>query len=71
MKYLVGMYSVTVLIAVGYFEIWGVHAHDSFFANLGRAAVWPAVMFPVLGRIVGGLVWVVVIVAILLLVRRR
>ena len=71
MRYLVGLYGVTVLLAVTYFEIWGQTAHRSFFANLGRAVVWPAIMFPSFGKLLSGLIWLAVIIALLLLVRRQ
>lgn len=39
MKYLAGLYGVTVLLAAIYFDIWGQYAYRSFFFNLGRALV--------------------------------
>ncbi|KAF1687970.1 hypothetical protein B1992_00590 [Pseudoxanthomonas broegbernensis] len=71
MKAFFKIYGVTVVIALIYFEIFSRHSHDGFFANLGSAVVWPAVMFPALGRLIGGVLMLVVVTAILLHGRRR
>ncbi|EIM03315.1 MAG: hypothetical protein ABS82_03885 [Rhodanobacter sp. SCN 67-45] len=70
MKYLAGLYGVTVLLAAIYFDIWGQYAYRSFFFNLGRALVWPAIAFPTVGTILSGLIWLLVIGAVLVFVRR-
>ena len=71
MRYLIGMYGVTVLIAAVCFDIWGRYAYKGFFYNLGQALVWPAVMFPSIGKLISGVIWGLVIIAVLALVRRR
>lgn len=71
MRYLIGVYGVTVLIAAICFDIWGRYAYKGFFYNLGQALVWPAVMFPSVGKLLSGVIWIVVILGILILVRRR
>lgn len=71
MKYLIGIYVATVLIAAIYFDIWGQYAYRSFFANLGRAVVWPAIAFPSFGKLLTGVLWVVVIGAVLAANRRQ
>lgn len=71
MKYLVGLYGVTVLIAAICFDFWGQYAYKSFFFNLGRALVWPAIVIPSIGTIVSGVIWLLVSGAVLVLVRRR
>lgn len=70
MKYLVGIYVATVLIAAICFDIWGQYAYKGFFYNLGRAFVWPAIVFPSVGAALGGLVLMFVIGAVLLFGRR-
>jgi hypothetical protein len=71
MKYLIGLYGVTVLIAAIYFDIWGRYAYKGFFYNLGQGLIWPAVVFPSVGKMIGGLIWIVVIFCLLVFVRRR
>lgn len=71
MRYLIGLYGATVLIAAIYFDIWGQYAYKGFFANLGRAVVWPAIMFPSFGKLLSGLIWMAVIGGVLVLNRRR
>lgn len=71
MRYLIGLYGVTVLIAAVCFDIWGRYAYKGFFFNLGQGLIWPAVVFPSLGKLIGGLIWLVVIVGVLALANRR
>ena len=71
MWYMIGMYGVTVLIAAICFDIWGRYAYKGFFYNLGQGLIWPAVVFPSLGKMIGGLIWIVVIFCLLVFVRRR
>ena len=47
-----------------YVWMYGDTAHKSFAYNLGQGLVWPAVMFPVLGKIVGAIILVVFIAII-------
>ena len=65
MKYLIGLYGVTVLIAAICFDIWGRYAYKGFFYNLGQGLIWPAVVFPSVGKMIGGVVWIVVIFCLL------
>lgn len=71
MKYVIGLYGATVVIAAICFNFWGQYAFRGFAYNLGRAAVWPAVVFPTIGTILSGLIWLLVIGAVLVLVRRQ
>ncbi|MCC4598236.1 hypothetical protein NRY95_02615 [Xanthomonas campestris pv. phormiicola] len=65
MKYLVGIYGATVLIAAICFDIWGQYAYKGFFYNLGQALVWPAVVFPSFGKLLSGVIWLLVILSVL------
>lgn len=47
-----------------YAWMFGDTAHKSFAYNLGQGLVWPAVMFPSLGKLIGGAVLVIFILAI-------
>ena len=60
--------AVAVLFAI-YGTFWGDHAYRGFAYNLGTALVWPTMLFPAFGKAIGGLLWVVVIVAVLIFVR--
>ena len=54
-------------IALGY-AIWQTYfgsTESGFATNLGAGLVWPAVMFPVLGKIVGGIIILIVVTVIL------
>lgn len=58
--------SFYVLIAIGYTVwawLWGPHSYRGFFYNFGQGLVWPFVMFPTLGKIVGGILIVAIVVA--------
>jgi hypothetical protein len=44
--------------------VWGDTAHKSLFYNLGIGIVWPAAMFPGLGKAIGGLIIVAFVVYI-------
>lgn len=41
-----------------YSWMFGDTAHKSFMFNLGQGLVWPAVMFPVIGQAIGGILLV-------------
>ena len=64
MKYVIGLYGATVLIAMIYFNFWGQYAFKGFAYNLGRSVFWPAVAFPSFGALLGGLVLIVVLLAL-------
>mgnify|MGYP001180964185 FL=1 len=70
-KYLIGGYATIALLFAIYGTLFGAHSHQGFAANLGRAVVWPAILFPSFGAFIGGIVMLLVVVAILVLVPRR
>jgi hypothetical protein len=49
-----------------YQNFFGATAGRGFMYNLGRSLIWPAVMFPSVGQLIGGVVLVVVVAAILI-----
>lgn len=69
MKGLVGLYLFIAFIVAVYGNWWGDYAFRGFAWNFGRALVWPVIMFPSLGQIIGGIV--LVGGAILLLALKR
>lgn len=67
-KFWTAYFTIAVLFAI-YSSNWGPYHYKGFFFNLGRSLVWPAVMFPVLGNILGAIILVVVIILILAFVQ--
>lgn len=67
-KFWTAYFTIALLFAI-YSSNWGPYHYQSFAYNLGRALVWPAIMFPVLGNILGAIILVVVIVLILVFVQ--
>ena len=53
-SWLIGCYcSIGLLFAV-YQHFWGHQSYKSFAYHLGQGLVWPAVMFPSVGKFIGG-----------------
>ncbi|MDN4591747.1 hypothetical protein DBA29_25000 [Xenophilus aerolatus] len=66
---LIAGYFVIALGFAIYLANWGALAYRGFAYNLGRAIFWPFVLFPSAGVAVGGLIMVVVVIAIVLFTR--
>ena len=60
-----GLYALLAVVFAIYGNWWGAYAYKGFAYNLGRGLIWPVIIFPVLGKIIGGIVLVVVIVLLL------
>jgi hypothetical protein len=60
-------YLVIGLLTAIYLSIWGASAYKGFAYNAGSGLVWPLVIFPGLGKIIGGIILVAIIGAIVLL----
>lgn len=58
---LVGIYASIGLLFAVYQHFWGYYNDKSFAYNLGQGIVWPAVMFPVVGQIIGGIIIIAVV----------
>jgi hypothetical protein len=63
--------AIAVYLAIGilfaiYGTFWGAQAYRGFFFNLGSSLIWPAILFPALGKAIGALVILAGIVAILI-----
>ena len=57
---------ISVYLVIGFFfavyqHFWGQYNYKSFAYNIGQGLVWPAVMFPTVGKIIGGILilWLV------------
>lgn len=63
-----GYLLIAAVVAI-YGNIWGQTHYKSFAYNVGRALVWPVILIPALGKIIGAIILVIVIVAILVFVK--
>ena len=55
-----GYFIIGLLFAV-YQHFWGQYSYKSFAYHLGQGAIWPAVMFPSVGKFIGGMILLIVI----------
>lgn len=65
-KVIIGYFAIGVIYAL-YYWIWGDADHSKgFFVNLiVTTLLWPAVMFPIIGKIIGAIVIVGVIATVM------
>ncbi|ENX07033.1 hypothetical protein F4U02_12065 [Acinetobacter haemolyticus] len=52
---LISAYFVIGFFFAIYQHFWGQYSYKSFAYNIGQGLVWPAVMFPTVGKIIGGI----------------
>ncbi|MER1598672.1 hypothetical protein [Enterobacter hormaechei] len=64
---IISIYCVLALITVIYQAVWGTQAWRGLAYAIGQGLVWPAVWFPSLGSIIGGLIWIIIIMFLLIL----
>jgi len=60
---LLGLYLVITVLVWIYQIWWGPMASASAMHNLGRALMWPFMLFPALGNVVGSIILLLIIVA--------
>jgi predicted membrane-bound spermidine synthase len=58
---IIGAYLFSAIIFSLYSWLYGDYAHKSYLFNLGVGLVWPTVIFPSLGKIVGAAIIIGVI----------
>ena len=46
-----GYVAIAILFGL-YGSIWGQYDYKGFFYNMGRGLIWPAIMFPSLGKVI-------------------
>lgn len=63
---LIGIYAVIGFLFAVYQHFWGQYNYKSFAYNIGQGIVWPAVMFPSVGKFIGGVILLGIITAIAL-----
>ncbi|AYU95621.1 MULTISPECIES: hypothetical protein [Enterobacter] len=66
-RFIISIYCVLTLITAIYQVVWGTQAWRGLAYAIGQGLVWPAVWFPSLGSIIGGLIWIIIIVFLLIL----
>lgn len=54
-SWLIGCYCSIGLLFTVYQHFWGPQSYKSFAYHLGQGLVWPAVMFPSVGKFIGGM----------------
>lgn len=64
--WIIGVYAVIGFLFAIYQHFWGYYNYKSFAYNLGQGLFWPAVMFPSMGKVIGGVLILLVIGAIAL-----
>ena len=55
-KKLAALYFIIAIIFAFYGNWWGDDAYRGFAYNVGKSIIWPAIIFPSLGKILGGIV---------------
>ncbi|KAA8998039.1 hypothetical protein FJU30_16595 [Affinibrenneria salicis] len=65
--FIISIYCVLALITAIYQAVWGTQAWRGLAYAIGQGLVWPAFWFPSLGSIIGGLIWIIIIVFLLIL----
>ncbi len=53
--WMVGIYAMIGFFFAIYQHFWGYYNYKSFAYNIGQGIFWPAVMFPSVGKLIGGL----------------
>ena len=56
MKAFAWIYVALIVVFALYGTMWGDYAFRGFGYNLGRAIIWPAILFPSIGKAVGAMV---------------
>lgn len=70
-KILMGGYFAIAFLSWIYLANWGAFAYRGWAYNFGRALVWPAIMFPAVGQILGAIVVLALVVFATFFMRRR
>lgn len=62
---LIGLYAL-IGVVFALYKHFGTYDTHGFAYHLGQGVIWPAVMFPSIGKAIGGVIMLVVIGAILM-----
>lgn len=59
--WLIRAYFIIGLLFTIYQHFWGQYSYKSFAYHLGQGVIWPAVMFPSVGKFIGGIIILIMI----------
>ena len=64
-------WAISGYLGIGFFfavyqHLWGHYKYKSFMFNIGQGLIWPAVMFPSVGKFIGGMLLLIIIGALTL-----
>lgn len=65
------VYVVLGLLTAIYLNFWGEHSYRGFAYQLGQGLFWPAIWFPSFGKIITGILILMVICAVMLFGKSR
>ena len=68
--WLIGGYFIIGFFFTVYQNFWCQYSYKSFAYHIGRGIVWPAVMFPSVGKFIGGVI-ILIIIALITLNSRK
>ncbi|WP_445345272.1 hypothetical protein [Acinetobacter bohemicus] len=54
-SFLISGYLVIGLLFAVYQHFWGQYSYKPFMFNIGQGLVWPAMLFPSVGKFIGGI----------------
>lgn len=60
-SWLIRAYFIIGLLFAIYQNFWGQQSYKSFAYHLGQGIVWPVVMFPSVGKFIGGILILLII----------
>ena len=60
-SWLIRGYFIIGVLSATYQHFWGQYSYKSFAYNLGQGVIWPAVMFPSVGKFIGGVLLLLII----------
>ncbi|MCT9980290.1 hypothetical protein M2R48_18335 [Acinetobacter sp. I-MWF] len=60
-SWLIRAYFIIGLLFAIYQNFWGQQSYKSFAYHLGQCIVWPALMFPSVGKFIGGILILLII----------
>jgi hypothetical protein len=67
-KFFSSYFAIGLVVALYQWMAGPMH-YRGFFYNLGRGIVWPVILFPVLGKIIGAMIILAVVVGLTFFVK--
>ena len=63
-KFIIGYILIGIIFAMYAWIFGNADVHRSFAYTIGQCIVWPALIFPVIGKIIGGIVVIAIVLFI-------